>query len=132
MPDKNLRPDDPLEWLKRAKSSLTKAKVLNGNKEIYLEDLCFDLQQAAEKAVKAVLIYYKIKFPKSHDLADLMSMLETNRHSVPEEIKRAAELTEYAVETRYPGWIEPVVQTEYEEAIEIAEKVLNWAESLIK
>ncbi|MBC7218328.1 MAG: HEPN domain-containing protein [Candidatus Caldatribacterium sp.] len=42
---------------------------------------------------------------------------------VPETIKRAAILTPYAVESRYPGLSEPVSTEEYEEACAIAEEV---------
>jgi hypothetical protein len=41
-----LPPDDPREWLNRARSSLTKARQGAAFPEIYLEDLCFDAQQA--------------------------------------------------------------------------------------
>ena len=50
-----LPPNDPAEWLNRARSSLVRAKArLPGS---YLEDHCFDAQQAAEKAIKAVFIH---------------------------------------------------------------------------
>ena len=45
------------EWINRARSSLKIAKELN-HEGIYLEDLCFQAQQAAEKALKAVMIFY--------------------------------------------------------------------------
>jgi HEPN domain-containing protein len=45
-------PTDPREWLNRARSSLAKTRIRGD--EIYLEDLCFDAQQAAEKAIKAI------------------------------------------------------------------------------
>jgi hypothetical protein len=48
-------PDDPREWLNRARSSLAKAAAAD-IPEVYREDLCFDAQQAAEKALKAVLL----------------------------------------------------------------------------
>src|SRR5829696_10527795 len=54
MPPERRPPDDPREWLNRARSNLVRAQaILPG---VYLEDLCFDAQQAAEKAIKAVLI----------------------------------------------------------------------------
>jgi Uncharacterized conserved protein related to C-terminal domain of eukaryotic chaperone, SACSIN len=37
-----------------------------------LEDLCFQAQQAAEKAIKAVFIARRLPFPYIHDLADLL------------------------------------------------------------
>ncbi|MFQ5880960.1 MAG: HEPN domain-containing protein [Candidatus Methylomirabilales bacterium] len=46
MPERHL-PEDPREWLNRARSNLVRAKTKR--KGVYLEDLCFDAQQAAEK-----------------------------------------------------------------------------------
>ena len=42
------------EWLKRAKSNLARAKAGKVSEDILYEDLCFDAQQAAEKALKAL------------------------------------------------------------------------------
>ena len=39
-------PDDPREWLNRARSNLARAHARVP--DAYLEDLCFDAQQAAE------------------------------------------------------------------------------------
>jgi len=71
---KRYPPEDPREWLNRARSNLAKAKVRR--KGVYLEDLCFDAQQAAEKAIKAVLIKQEVKFPYIHDLAELLTLAE--------------------------------------------------------
>jgi HEPN domain-containing protein len=49
MPPKRKAPDDPLEWLNRARSNLARAKADLRLPEVYLEDLCFDAQQAAEE-----------------------------------------------------------------------------------
>ena len=62
-------PDDPREWLNRARSNLALAK--NRVPDAYLEDLCFEAQQAAAKAIKARLIMHSIDFPYVHDLARL-------------------------------------------------------------
>jgi len=45
-------PDDPRERLNRARSSLAQAKV--EHPDVYFEDLCFNAQQAAEKAIKTL------------------------------------------------------------------------------
>ncbi|MGZ9204882.1 MAG: HEPN domain-containing protein [Nitrospira sp.] len=47
------------------------------------EDLCFDAQQAAEKAIKALLLYRGITFPFVHDLAELVTVLQRNGEEVP-------------------------------------------------
>ena len=51
---------------------------------------------------------------------------------MPEEVQAAASLTDYAVAARYPGDFEPVDDTEYREAIRLAEAVVSWAESTIR
>ncbi len=124
-------PDDPCEWLRRAKSSLAKAQVGINIPDVYLEDLCFDAQQAAEKAIKALLIHLKQDFPYIHDLAALLARVEKAGLHVPDRIKKAAGLTDYAVATRYPGAFEPVTKEEYEEAVSIAKEVVVWVETIL-
>jgi HEPN domain-containing protein len=126
-----LPPDDPREWLNRARSSLTKAREGAAFPEIYLEDLCFDAQQAAEKAIKAVLLHLGVGFPYVHDLSLLLTRVEQAGQAVQEPVRAAAALTEYAVETRYPGVFEPVTQEEFEEAVRLAEVVLVWAQDVV-
>jgi HEPN domain-containing protein len=50
---------------------------------------------------------------------------------LPESIRASAELSDYAVEARYPGPMEPITEDEYKEAIEMAEEVVSWVEDLI-
>ena len=118
-------PDDPREWLNRARSNLAMAR--NRVPDAYLEDLCFEAQQAAEKAIKAVMIARNIDFPYVHNLALLLSILEEDGENVPNDIRRATRLTPYAVDIRYPGVEQPVSEHEYESAIEVAKAVIRWA-----
>ncbi len=120
----------PEDWLRRAKGNLARAKQTKP-KDAFWEDLCFDAQQAAEKSIKAVLVFRRLEIRKSHDLRGLLSLLETAGYPVPEEIRKADDLTDYAVETRYPGLTEPVGPTEYRDAVRLAEAVVRWAEEQI-
>ena len=92
LPDR-FPPDDPREWLNRAKSNLALAK--NRIPDAYLEDLCFEAQQGAEKAIKAVLIRREIEFPYVHDLAQLLSLIDEHGDVVPEKVRKAEELTAF-------------------------------------
>jgi HEPN domain-containing protein len=130
MSENRYPPDDPQEWLNRAKSNLIKAKYVKAG--IYLEDLCFDAQQAAEKAIKAALIRQGQRFPYIHDIGELLALLEQTGVKIPDFLSQAAKLTRYAVAVRYPGVIERVTQSEYKDAILIAENVVTWVESLIR
>src|SRR3972149_7694691 len=129
MPPERFPPDDPREWLNRARSNLSRAK--SRIPEVYLEDLCFDAQQAAEKAIKALLVKKGIAFPYVHDIAYLLTLVEQNAVQIPDPVRRAEALTRYAVGTRYPGVAEPVSESHYRDALVSAGAVLRWAEEEI-
>ncbi len=76
MKPKRLPPDDPREWIRRAKSNLALAGTIR--EDVGFADLCFDAQQAAEKAIKAVFVRRGETFPYSHDLERLLRLLEGN------------------------------------------------------
>ena len=81
----------PHDWLRRSRSNLIRAKQPKPE-EVLWEDLCFDTQQAAEKALKAVLVARRIPFRFVHDIAELLTLLENHGVPLPEEIKVSAEL----------------------------------------
>jgi len=128
MPPERRPPDDPIEWLNRAKSNLARSTADINLPGIYLEDLCFDAQQAAEKAIKALLLSRGIVFPFVHDLAELVTVLQQSGQEVPTSIAEAARLTRFAVETRYPSLAEAVTREDYDRAIAIAGEVIRWVE----
>ena len=132
MPPDRRPPDDPHEWLNRARSNLLRAKEDVRLPGAYLEDLCFDTQQAAEKAVKAVLLHRGVSFPYVHDLTALLSLLENHGESIPPNVRDAGRLTRFAIVSRYPGSAEPVTQEEYRNAVAIAQAVLQWAEAKLE
>ena len=130
MPEER-RADDPAEWLRRARSNLARAKADASLEGVYLEDLCFDAQQAAEKALKAVLLHLEVDFPYTHELAVLIKALREEGIGLPQNVEQASRLTPFAVDTRYPGGAEPVTREDYENAVAIAERVVRWAEERI-
>ena len=122
-------PDDPREWLNRAHSDLALARA--ARERVYLEDLCFHAQQAAEKAIKAVLITRGVQFAYVHDIAELLRELEQAGQDVPPDIRQAARLTRFAVFSRYPSPSPSVRSEEWEDAVVSAERVVGWADSLV-
>jgi HEPN domain-containing protein len=115
------------EWLKRAKSNLAIARQPKTD-EIYWEDLCFQVQQAAEKALKAVMLAKGIKFRLVHNLSEHLTRLEQGGVALPDDVKNTATLTDHSVETRYPRPIEPISEREFRNSLRIAEAVVAWAE----
>ena len=115
------------EWLQRAKSNLKIAIDGKISDEVFYEDLCFNAQQAIEKALKALFILYDVSIPKTHNIGFLLESLEKYTDiELTKNIKQSVILTEYAVQSRYPGSYYPVEYDDYMEAIQIASEVLDW------
>ena len=66
-------PSDPRAWLELARSNLLLAQK-GKRKGVLLEDLCFNAQQAAEKALKAVCLHLELDFPKTHSITRLFEI----------------------------------------------------------
>lgn len=103
MPPETHNASDPAEWLRRARRNLARARAGRTSPEVLYEDLCFDAQQAAEKTVKAVLVHRLIAFPKTPDTIDLFTLLEKRGLNVPQEIREADALTQFAVRLLLAG-----------------------------
>jgi len=121
--------NDYRSWLDRAKSSLTISKN-KFDKNIFYEDLCFQAEQAVEKALKSFLLFYNIEPKKTHNLVLLIKDL--SKHiDISKEVNETVILNNYAVETRYPGNYTPIGKEEYDAAIKIAEDCIIWIEEKI-
>ena len=130
----NDRPDPagPRAWLGRAQSNLILAEI-GLQRGVFLEDLCFQAQQAAEKALKALCIAHGLDYPRTHSLVILLDILEQSLSTpIPAEVKAADVLTQYAVQARYPGWAEGVTEAEYYRALELARQTVTWAAGMLE
>jgi HEPN domain-containing protein len=122
--------DDYKSWFDRAKSSLAMSKN-KFDKRICYEDLCFQAQQAVEKALKGLLIFHNIEPEKTHNLVSLIKEL-SKYITVPKEISETFILNDYAVQTRYPGHYTSVSEEEYNQAVKAAEECINWIDEHYK
>jgi len=118
----------PDEWLTHAKSDLRLARIASQDEFVRKEHACFHAQQAAEKAIKAVLLSHKLEFPLVHDIDELLEIAEDGGIVLPENVREAGLLTPYAVESRYPGhWFE-ITEDDVADALRSAEHAVEWAE----
>lgn len=118
-------------WLRRARSDLELARIALQARSVLPEDACFHAQQCAEKALKALLLQAGDDPPRTHAIDVLLDRLKVRGIPVPESVDSAFALSEYAVQTRYPGEWEPVTPEEARQAIDQATLVLAWAEERI-
>ena len=89
-------------WMAYARSDLDAAYLLLEKGEFFPRQICFMSQQAGEKALKAVLVYLGIQFPKIHDLDRLRELIPPG-WQVKEKFPQLYDLSIWSVEARYPG-----------------------------
>lgn len=115
-------------WLVRARSDLKLGRAALRTQGVLPEDACFHAQQCAEKALKGLLTNQGVDFPRTHVIEVLLDLLKVTGFEIPHAVDEAFQLSQYSVQTRYPGEWEPVSRKEAQEAIERAAIVLAWVE----
>jgi len=91
-------------------------------------------QQAAEKALKALLLAFKGWFPKTHSLKRLLEELEIE---IVENVDELAELTAYYYISRYPDALEGVPdesisRSTAERSLKLASEVVRRAKEVME
>jgi HEPN domain-containing protein len=89
-------------WLAKANRDLESARRLAGEPAAYLDTAIYHCQQAAEKALKAFLVYRQVAFEKVHNLSLLLEYCADVDPAFRELSDAAADLTPYATAFRYP------------------------------
>jgi HEPN domain-containing protein len=119
------------EWLDKAQQDQAAAKHLCN--DIYpklTEIACYHCQQAAEKALKAYLIYKDIEHPYTHDLDKLCILCEDTDESFMEIAEKCSDISQYAVITRYPNEVD-INEEDASDAIEKSRFILQFVVNLI-
>jgi HEPN domain-containing protein len=99
--------------LEQARSLLSMAekdsRALSGmtDEEVFSSEIFgFHVQQAVEKALKAWLCIFGVAFPKTHDLDELVTLLEQAGQSVSPSFAPLLDFTDFAVAFRYDAFPE--------------------------
>jgi len=130
MPPEHYSPGCPENWLLYARSDLALASI-EPPPGVLLDALCYHAQQSTEKALKAVLVAWKVNFPPTHNLKILLELLPDDL-AIPDQVIQSASLTIYAVASRYPDALGPVMErSEWQEALTLAKAVVEWAEEVV-
>ena len=116
--------DEARRWLRFAAEDLDVAQCLLATDGAPPRHACFHAQQAAEKALKAALVLERIDFPRQHDLDALRNLLPDTWSGRRTHLD-LAQLTEWAVESRYPGDWPEATATDAEQAVSQARGVYD-------
>lgn len=114
------------EWFEIGENEFNFAKAGFEELDAFYPQICFLSQQAIEKYLKGFLIYNKKKFPKIHDLTELLKLCAKIDKSFLKFLKWTDTLSQYYLVSRYPIEYPPAGKSEAEEALKIAEKIIGF------
>lgn len=125
-------------WIRQARFDLEAAEISFKNE--YFEWACFQSEQSAEKAFKAVIAFSGIKPPKLHKLSLLIRFVKNIRPETKRSFIQIDTLQAFTFVSRYPFIIpgdnlsphDFVTFQNAQECINEASSVLSFTESILK
>ncbi len=122
--------DEAYLLLRKAREDADAVRKLFVDPEMADAVVGFHAQQAAEKALKAVLAALSDDFPWTHDLRHLMERLDAVGTPLPASLYDIRELGPWAVEFRYGETIDDPLDREH--AFSLVTEVIAWAEAHVR
>ena len=124
-------PEFVLPWIQKADNDILSAHYLAENMHpVPTEVVCFLCQQAAEKYLKAFLVYNDQEPPKTHDLSELAKSCCIFNADFSVLYPKCDFLFPFAVRTRYPGGSDPD-DNDMKIALSFADEIIKFAKEKI-
>jgi len=121
------------EWLKFANRDYEVGLHLSKTfHPMPVENICYNCQQAIEKAMKGILILHKGDYPRTHDIESLHELCKeagTDFNLTP-SITRT--LTRFAKKSRYPDDVFDFTETDTEFGLKYAEQILRQSREVLE
>src|SRR5687768_17099397 len=86
------------QWLKKAEEDLGVAQHLLAQQTPFLSAIGFHAQQVVEKFLKALLVRHQIEFRKTHDLGELLDLIQPTDPSASKILRGAIILCSSSVD----------------------------------
>jgi len=118
------------KFLLKAKEDLILLSVILNNADVSDEIFGFHCQQSVEKMLKSILISRGIEFRKTHDIRELIDILQDNEINLPDELKDVDALTPFAVEYRY-DFYEDDTRVDRKKLLNLVIGLKKWTEKII-
>ena len=91
----------------------------------------FHAQQSIEKALKSLISFNEIIYPKTHDIEELFAILGKNHIQIPEKFSKLAELTYFAVQYRYESFADFDGDIDRNDILENVNNLISYVEKII-
>jgi HEPN domain-containing protein len=118
--------EEAARWLAFAEDDLETARQVVEERRLAARIGCSHAQQAAEKALKAVLVLDEVRFSRTHDLDALRNVVAPTRAVAKTDADLSA-LAQWATEARYPGDWPDATYEDAAAAVSAATKVVEAA-----
>jgi len=112
-------------WLKRALDDLGATRKLLSGTDPFPATAAYHCQQAAEKALKAIVAATGEPIPKTHDLRSLVARCILVDGSLAKHQDACDDLTPYATEFRYPTEVPDPDPGEVHRAAALAQGIID-------
>lgn len=123
---------DHAGWVRKAEQDLRAVEVMLTAENVPWGVVCFHAQQAGEKYLKAFLVHERIKFPRTHDLEELLELIGDRAAELTGAKAHCKLLTRYAVAARYPFLMPEVGEAEGREAADAARRIAEAVRPLLE
>ncbi|MDA3797648.1 MAG: HEPN domain-containing protein [Kiritimatiellae bacterium] len=117
------------QWILKAEEDLLVVERLIEGQIVAPASICFHCQQAAEKYLKAYLIFHKVEIRRTHNIEFLLS--ECNDIDLVFGEIDAKNLSDYGVDVRYPGDMYIPDESEVRDCIAIVKRIKRAVEESI-
>jgi HEPN domain-containing protein len=111
-------------WRRWAEEDFLLAKHAAADTDLVPRGACVWAHQAAEKALKSLLVHHNVDPPKLHDLDRLVQRLPADE-GLEFSALELPELTRWAIEGRYPDDLDEANALDAQRALDIARQVLD-------
>jgi len=121
------------EWLKYAERDYGVALHLSKTfHPLPVENICYNCQQATEKAMKGILVLNTGDYPRVHDIEVLHEQCRESGtdFGLTQSITRT--LTRFATKSRYPDNVHDFIETDTEIGLKYAEQILTKAREILE
>lgn len=116
---------DVIEWVGKAEQDYQTAETMAKKSRFPVPDVVgFHCQQCVEKYLKAILVLYKLDFPKTHDLMELLEIALKKEPMLDIFRSDLRFLNPFSVPVRYPG--ESITVEESKVALKIMRRLRKY------
>lgn len=119
------------EWIDKADHDLGSAKLIFLHIPEYFDTIAFHCQQATEKYLKAMLVFYGVDLQRTHNLVYLLDLLSQKFFLSEDIYDKAILLNGYSVQIRYPDKSIYLTKEELETSITITQEFRDLAIKII-